>query len=290
MTRDPFAVVLGITQDGGYPQAGCTRACCEAAWNEPKARRHASCLGIVDPDSSKRWIIDATPDFREQLRALDAIHAASPPPGLDGILLTHGHIGHYIGLVALGREVLDAREVPVHVMPRMAALLKTNAPWEQLVRLRNILLRPLAHGRATALSERISVTPLLVPHRDEYTETVGFVIRGPRGAIAYAPDTDKWDAWPAPVEATLAGVDAALLDGTFFSETEIPGRDMAAIPHPFVTESLRRFAPLSATERAKIRFTHLNHTNPLLREGSRAQAAVLASGCRIAEELSRIPL
>ncbi|HEX8154507.1 MAG TPA: hypothetical protein VF698_15340 [Thermoanaerobaculia bacterium] len=83
-----YVEVLGIAQDGGYPQAGCTRPDCVDAWRRPAKRRLVASLAIVDPQSHELWIVDATPDFPEQWQ-----RAGGRP--LTGILLTHAHIGHY---------------------------------------------------------------------------------------------------------------------------------------------------------------------------------------------------
>src|SRR5690606_2339255 len=159
----------------------------------------------------ERWLIDATPDLPLQLLRLDATApAASPAPGLAGILLTHAHVGHYAGLIHLGREVIGARGVPVYAMPRLAGFLRTNGPWELLLRLGNVELRPLAAGTPVRLGERLSATPLLVPHRDEYSETVAFVVAGPSRRLLWLPDIDKWERWDAAgtrLEEVLAGVD-----------------------------------------------------------------------------------
>lgn len=261
---EPYVVVLGIAQDGGYPQAGCNRPDCVAAWRDPKLRRRVASLGIVDPQSGRRWLIDATPDFPLQLRTLDELAPRrANGPILDGILLTHAHIGHYLGLAQLGREVLGASAVPVYAMPRMRAFLEHNGPWDQLVHLGNIATRPLQDGQAIPLGERITVTPLLVPHRDEYSETVAFVVHGPSHSILWLPDIDKWEKWPLGLERVLAQVDVAYVDGTFFDPAELPGRDLREIPHPLMTETMARLAgsPLAA----KVRFIHLNQSNPLLR-------------------------
>ncbi len=275
--RQPYVVVLGIAQDGGYPQAGCNRPDCVAAWRDPKLRRHVASLGIVDPIGNQRWIIDATPDFPSQLRYLDEI---APGP-LPGILLTHAHIGHYLGLAQLGREVLGARGVPVYAMPRMREFLEHNGPWDQLVRLGNISIQQLDDGREVRLNERITVTPLRVPHRDEYSETVAFLVRGPSRAILWLPDIDKWERWSTPIESVIAQVDVAYVDGTFFSAQELPGRDMSEIPHPLIVESMARFAALPERERVKIRFIHLNQSNPALRDPRLVKGfAVAAEGER----------
>lgn len=282
--RQPFVVVLGIAQDGGAPQAGCRRACCADRWREPDLRRGVACLGIVDPESSQRWLIDATPDFPDQLRALDEAAGGDDAPALSGILLTHGHIGHYTGLVHLGREVMGARGVTVHAMPRLGEFLSENGPWDQLVGLGNIRIEPMKAGSAIDLNERISVTPFLVPHRDEYTETVGFSIDGPARRVIYIPDIDKWDQWERRVEDLVAEADAAYLDGTFFSGDELPGRNMAEIPHPFIVESMERFGALPTWDRAKIRFIHLNHTNPALRDDSAERREIRNAGFAVAVE------
>lgn len=269
----PYTEVLGIAQDGGYPQAGCNRPDCIAAWNDPKLRRRVASLAIVDPQSKQRWIIDATPDFPSQLRTLDE----TAPGTLDGILLTHAHIGHYLGLAQLGREVLGAKSVSVYAMPRMREFLSKHGPWDQLVRLNNIVLEPLEDGREVALNERITVMPLRVPHRDEYSETVGYIVRGPSRAILWLPDIDKWEKWDTPLETVLEKVDVAYLDGTFYDVDELPGRNMNEIPHPFIVETQSRLA--TSPLRTRVRYIHLNQSNPLLRQ-SRPDVTVAAEGER----------
>lgn len=286
----PYTMVLGIAQDAGFPQAGCRKDCCRSAWSDEPAPRHVACLAIVDPASGERWLIDATPDLPAQLRALDAAQPTDETPGLAGVLLTHAHIGHYTGLVHVGREVMGARGVPVYAMPRMREFLASNGPWDQLVTLGNIELRPLEADGRVMLNDRIAVTPLLVPHRDEYSETVGFTIVGPRRSVLYIPDIDKWTRWDRRIEELIASVDVAYLDGTFFADGEIPSRNMSDIPHPFIVESMQRFEALPEEERAKIRFIHLNHTNPALQPESAAGRAVESAGMRVASEGEQEPL
>lgn len=272
--RDPYAVVLGIAQDGAYPQAGCRRADCVEAFDGRRPRELVASLAVVDPESGQRWVIDATPDFADQLHRLEQIAGAprAGAPVVDGVLLTHAHMGHYLGLAQLGREVLGARGVPVLAMPRMRAFLEENGPWSQLVTLRNIELRTLVDGERTALNARVGVTPLLVPHRDEFSETVGFMVHLPSQTILWLPDIDKWEKWATSIEAIVKQVDVAFLDGTFYSEDELPGRDLSEIPHPTVRETMTSFAAAPAAERRKIRFVHLNQSNPLLRDEARRRS------------------
>ena len=283
----PYVTVLGVAQDAGFPQAGCRRECCRAAWNDNTLRRYAACLAIVDPQQGQRWLIDCTPDFREQLRVLDRLAPKDESSNLDGILLTHAHIGHYAGLIHLGREVMGAKGLPVYAMPGMRRFLEDNGPWEQLVRLKQIAIEDLAAGQPVELNSRIKVTPFLVPHRDEYSETVGFSLQGPSRTVIYIPDIDKWERWDIRIEDILVDADIAYLDGTFFANGELPGRDMSRIPHPFVTESMARFRKLSARDRDKVRFIHANHTNPILDPSSAATRIVKAAGHHVAEQGER---
>ncbi len=285
--RTPYVVVLGIAQDGGVPQAGSRE---HPGWKEPLARRRVVCLAIVDPESSRRWMIEATPDFPEQLQALDTLAPVTARPGLDGIFLTHAHVGHYAGLLHLGHEVMGARGVPVHAMPRMLEFLRTNGPWEMLTRRGNIELRALQEYVPVELTPEVRIAPFRVPHRQEYSEVVGFRIQGPRRAILFLPDIDRWedlDAMGVRIEDLIRDVDVAYLDATFYSDGEIPGRDMSGFPHPFITRSMERFAALPAAERDKIRFIHLNHTNPALEPQSDARRAIESRGFHVAEEMER---
>ena len=286
----PYTRILGTAQDGGFPHVGCRRACCADAWKNPAVRRRISSISIVDPVSEQFWIVDCTPDFPEQLQTLAQESADGKPAGLDGIFLTHAHVGHYTGLFFLGLEALNTKAVPVYAMPRMTDFLQSNHPWRQLVSEGNIELRSLAAGDAVRLNQRISLTPFVVPHRAEFSETVGFRIRGPAQSVIYLPDIDAWDNLQPPVEELLSGADAAYLDGTFFSESELTHRQLADVPHPPIEDSLRRFAGLPESERRKIRFTHFNHTNPVLDPRSAARQQVHAAGMRLAAEGELIEL
>ncbi len=289
-SHPPYVVVLGIAQDGGYPQAGCRRECCAVARTHPRLASGPVCLAIVDPDSGQRWMLECTPAFPLQLQRLDDIAPVSPSPGLDGILLTHAHIGHYAGLVHLGREVMGSRAIPVYAMPRMREFLATQGPWSQLVELNNIELRPLAAHTAVKLNERIQVVPLVVPHRDEFSETVGFRVTGPNRSFLFLPDIDKWERWDQAIEEVVASVDVAWLDATFFDTRELPGRDLSEIPHPFVVETMRRFQPLSPEIRSRVNLIHLNHTNPALNPDSPAAGEIRRGGMDIARLDDRFEL
>lgn len=281
----PYLIVLGIAQDGGVPQAGSKQ---HPGWDDPARRRLVVSLGLVDPGTSQRWLFEATPDFKQQLHRLDVQAPVEGKPGLAGIFLTHAHMGHYTGLMHLGHEALGAQGVALYAMPRMREYLSNNGPWDQLVRYGNVVLQPLADGQPVTLNKRLSVTPLLVPHRQEYTEVVGFEIQGPNRSALFIPDIDSWKEWDEQgtrIEDLISQVNVAYLDGSFYANGEVAGRDMSGFPHPFISHSMERFEPLPLGERSKVRFIHLNHTNPALLPDSPARRAIQAAGFRVAEEL-----
>lgn len=262
--KKPYIVVLGIAQDAGYPQIGCNRECCKKVYEKKAKRQMVSSIAIVDPESRQKWIIDATPDFPEQVKLLDTYQAGD----LSGVFLTHAHIGHYTGLMYLGREAMNASKVPVYAMPGMYDFLKSNGPWSQLVAVKNIELKKMTADSIVQLNERISVQPLLVPHRDEFSETVGFLIKINQRSVLFLPDIDKWNKWEKDIRNIVSSCDYVLLDGTFYQEGELPGRNMSEIPHPFVQETMAMFKDSDAVTKKKIWFIHFNHTNPLVREDS----------------------
>ena len=287
--EDVFIEVLGIAQDAGYPQTNCYRPHCQRAWEDPALRRRATSIAVVDREQGRKYLFDATPDMREQLYDL---HRVAPDSDyvLDGVFLTHAHMGHYAGLMHFGREAAGTQRVPVFAMPRLRNYLASNGPWDQLVRLENIDIRDLADGKAVALGPNLTVTPFLVPHRDEYSETVGYRIDGPQRSAVFIPDIDKRELWDTDIRDVVRSVDYALLDATFFRDGELGGRDMSKIKHPFVVESMALFDDFDAEDRARVIFIHMNHTNPLLFDGSPEQAEVEQRGFRYAREGMRLEL
>jgi pyrroloquinoline quinone biosynthesis protein B len=284
--------VLGAGQDAGAPQIGNPG---DPAWDDPDLRLTATSLAVVDHAAGQRFLFEAAPQLTEQLQRLDTWAPANGSGlGLDGVFLTHAHIGHYAGLMFFGREAAGATGIPVHVMPRFAAFLRDNGPWSQLLALGNITVEPLANEVTVAVGPRVKVTPLLVPHRDEYSETVGFVVATPSSSALFLPDIDSWDQWTretgVPLEDRVRAMNHLFVDATFFADGELPGRDMSQIPHPRVRDTMARLAALPADERRKVRFIHYNHSNPIRYPDSAESAEVAARGFAVARAGDRVCL
>ena len=284
--KDPFIIILGTAQDAGYPQIGCNKECCKKYWDKKIARQKVSCLALFDPVTNQKWIFDATPDLTEQIHKADKLQKGN----LSGIFLTHAHIGHYTGLIYLGKEALNAKNIPVYAMPRMHEYINNNGPWNQLVSLENIALKKLKADSTINLTDRILVTPFLVPHRDEYSETAGYSIKTGKRSILFIPDIDKWQKWNRDIKQLARDYDYLFLDGTFYKEGELPGRSMNEVPHPFIQESVDLFKDLSLAEKQKIFFIHFNHTNPLIDHSSKEYKEVKSRGFNVASEGLKILL
>ncbi len=284
----PFVRVLGTVQDGGLPHAACEHEGCRLARESDAPPRYVSSLAVVLPRSEEVFLIDATPDIRPQL---DLLRDVRRPPEdrvdrspLAGIFLTHAHIGHYLGLAFFGFEAVHTSDLPVWTTPRMADFLSSNGPWSQLVEKGNIRLRAAPPDSPIELSPEVSVTPFTVPHRDEFSDTVGYLIRGPSRGLLFVPDTDKWATWEPSLLERLEGVDVALLDGSFFSAAELPGRSIDEIGHPMIGTTMDLLQETVTGGGLEVLFIHLNHSNPALSPDSNERREVETRGFAVASE------
>ena len=299
-------VVLGIGQDAGAPQIGNPN---DSAWETPSEQLFAASLALIDHVNQKRYLFEATPDMRAQIQYLDAHFPMPDKPGLgiDGIFLTHAHIGHYAGLMFLGLESAGTKNVPVYVMPRLGQYLKSNGPWSQLVELGNIRLEPLSDPLSfdapIELGGGLSAASFTVPHRDEFSETAGFVIKGSEKSALFIPDIDSWEGWKSLegpdwvihsddvlIRDLVRQTDIAFLDATFYDDNELPGRDMSQIPHPRVTQTMDILDAADESLNKKVHFIHINHTNPLRDTNSSAYKTMESRGYHLARRGDRFCL
>ena len=274
--------ILGVVQDGGMPHLGNNKTCCENI----KQDKYVTSLMLMNNENNESFLFDASPDINKQLNFMgDRIKK-----DLKGIFLTHAHIGHYTGLMYFGREALNSKLVNVYAMPRMKKFLEENGPWSQLVSLQNILIIELSNQSKISIDSNVIVQPVEVPHRAEFSETVGYKIYGPNKTALFIPDIDKWYLWEKSIVDEIKQVDYAIIDATFYDSKEVNYRDISEIPHPFVTESMDLFDSIDIKEKNKIYFIHLNHTNPLINKDSDQYKLVRSKGYNVAEEGMKLNL
>ncbi|MDX1348649.1 MAG: MBL fold metallo-hydrolase [Putridiphycobacter sp.] len=278
----PSLIILGNVQDAGSPHAACKKNCCKDLFLNPDPARKVVSLGLIDPNDSTNYLFEATPDMTSQMKHLSQLGNSNKEVP-DAIFLTHAHIGHYTGLMYLGKEAMNAKAVKVYAMSKMAKYLTNNGPWSQLVANQNITLSPLKSDSTIQLNQSLKVIPFTVPHRDEYSETVGYKIIGPSKSALFIPDIDKWSKWQKDIIEEVKQVDYAFIDATFYDGEEINNRDISEIPHPFIIETMNLFKDAPSSEKNKIYFIHLNHTNPGLRSDSDQLKTILANGFHVAQ-------
>ena len=277
-----YITILGVAQDGGYPHIGCQKICCADFYDEKKDRKSVVSLGLIDLENQQKWLFEATPDMHTQLAKLEQNHLKKSAI-IDGVFLTHAHIGHYTGLMYFGREAYGKKNISVFTMPKMKNFLTNNGPWSQLVSLQNIVLKNLQHDSTMVLNQKLKVMPFLVPHRDEFSETVGYKIEGSKKTALFIPDIDKWKTWHKNIIEEVKKVDYAFLDATFLNQYEVK-RAMSEVPHPFVQETTTLFQHETLATKNKIIFIHFNHTNPALQENSKERKRIEKLGFRFANE------
>ena len=281
-TYKQYITILGIAQDGGFPHIGCQKICCANFYNGKSARKSVVSLGLVDLENQQKWLFEATPDLHTQLANLEQNHLKKETI-IDGVFLTHAHIGHYTGLMYFGREAYGKKNIPVFAMPKMKSFLTNNGPWNQLIDLKNIALKNIKHDSTIILNQQLKVTPFLVPHRDEFSETVGYKIEGTKKTALFIPDIDKWKTWNKSIIEEVKKVDYAFLDATFLNQDEVK-RAMSEVPHPFIQETIALFQNESLATKNKVIFIHFNHTNPALQENSKQRKEIEKLGFRFANE------
>ena len=289
------ALVLGTAQDAGFPQIGCYTDRCNYGrelWAEGRPR-FVSSIALIQPDAQRFYLVDATPDITHQIDLIDddgfRRRAAERRP-FDGIFLTHAHIGHYSGLDVLGNEGIGMAETPLFCTPRMAEFISSNQPWRFLVDQGRLVPTPIPFDTWHRLDDNLEVQLWKVPHRDEFADTVGFVFRGPSRTLLFLPDINGWHLWDKDAAEAVASVDVALLDASFWSMDEMPGRSMDDLPHPLILQTMDTFQSVVDDRLAEVVLTHINNSNPALDDGGPQQAEIARRGFTLAREGMRFEL
>ena len=283
-----YITILGTAQDGGFPHIGCQKKCCDDFYKGISPKQKVVSLGLIDREAQQKFLFEATPDISTQLADLENNHFKTNTI-INGVFITHAHIGHYAGLLYFGKEALGKKDTRVYAMPKMKGFLENNGPWSQLVTDQNIVFSDLKKDTVIQLNHSLKVTPFLVPHRDEFSETVGYKIEGKNKSALFIPDINKWSLWEKNIVEEVKKVDYAFLDATFFKEGEI-NRPMSEVPHPFIVETVDLFKNESLTTKNKVIFIHFNHTNPALQTNSKERNELTLLGYKFATEGERFEL
>ncbi|MFO7565668.1 MAG: pyrroloquinoline quinone biosynthesis protein PqqB [Enhygromyxa sp.] len=293
------AIVLGSAAGGGVPQWNCGCDNCEAARRgagvEPRSQ---DCVAVSGDD--ERWfLLNASPDIARQIERTPALwprgRRHSP---IAGVVLTNGDLDHCLGLLSLREWTPWSLYATA---PTLAGLFERNVMLRTLERERpHALRRPLeldqrvplldASGAPSGLEVRAFAVAGKPPlHLEGMIEAnpalnVGLeIVDAQTGArIFHVPGVGDIEGLAVRLEAA----DCLLFDGTFWSDDELQrwgvsersARAMAHCPVGGPDGSLERLSQLAIR---RVIYTHINNTNPMLREGSTERAAVEARGVEI---------
>ena len=277
--------ILGIAQDGGVPQTGCSCENCISAHINHTLRRSAVSCGVRGIDDSLH-LIEVGRNIAEQLNLwsnkMDSKEIRIP----DTISITHVHLGHIDGLGQFGKEVMDVRGMPFYASKASIKNLEKRellSPFDALEIDSNYLFYP-------SIGCGFKLEFIKVPHRDDYSDTHAIIIRGKYRSLLFLPDHDNWIETLEMHECNTIRewflklkIDYALIDGTFWDKNELGGRDMTEIPHPTIVETLNRLGKRVKND-VEIFFFHLNHTNPALNTSSKETSIIEALGWKVLTE------
>lgn len=257
--------VLGSIQDGGLPHPLCHCQNCRKAIAEHSYRRYVASLSFFLSD--KAFLIDATPDITYQLSLLEQ-------KDLQGIFLTHVHIGHIIGLTFFGKEAASTTNLSLYCTESVKSFLAANKPFSYLLSRNNLAVTTITPPNSISI-QNAKIRPFFVPHRNEDADTVGYRLVNNK-TLLYIPDMDRITD---QIQKRIANADIAIIDGTFYSPKELPQRKLSLISHPFVRETVTKLR--DALPSTDIFFTHFNHSNPLNNSASTASKTITKRGFKV---------
>ena len=292
--------VLGSGAGGGVPQWNCGCSNCRAVRAGSTGVQARTQDSIAVSTTPGAWVVcNASPDIRRQIEDFPELHpkAARHSP-IAAIVLTNGDLDHVVGLFTLREShplVVYATEAVWRGLVDHNVMMRTLQRFEG-----HVTFRPLVPGvespvvdarggdtgifiTARAVKGKLPIhLEGIVPSSPE--QNVGVWLRDATGTtIAYVSAAAEL----GEVERHTDGLDALLLDGTFWSSDELsrPGlsknraEDMAHLPIGDRGGSLEQSSRLGARRRI---YTHLNNTNPVLVENSPERRAVEGAGWEIA--------
>jgi pyrroloquinoline quinone biosynthesis protein B len=283
--------VLGAAAGGGFPQWNCRCAVCDAARAGVRAVPRTQSSLAIRGDDGPWFLVNASPDLREQLEALAAppVDGVRTPP-FAGVLLTDAEIDHTAGLLLMRESAVPLRIFGDAGVER--ALTDGYPVLAMLERYCGADWQTLEPGRPQPLAgSSLAVEPFPAggdaPRylgSDVELEASGLVFTEGGGTITYVPGLARLDDH---VIARLAASDLVLVDGTFWHDDDLArlgisdrtARDMGHTPLAGPGGSL---AVLAGLERPRKVLVHINNTNPILLEDSPEREQVVRAGVEVA--------
>ena len=266
--------ILGSAAGGGYPQWNCHCRVCDAARAGERAVPRTQSSLAIRGEEGPWFLVNASPDLRQQLETLGAPVDGVRGPPVAGVLLTDAEIDHTAGLLLMRESAAPIRvyggapveralkETVLHMLERFSGV-----DWHTLHPDRE---RP------------IEGSSLVVEPFDVSDDQTGLVFRDRGGTLTYVPGLARLDDG---VIARLAASDVVLVDGTFWHDDDLArlgisdrtAHDMGHVPLTGGTLEM-----LAGLERPRKVLVHINNTNPILLEDSPEREQVVRAGVEVA--------
>jgi pyrroloquinoline quinone biosynthesis protein B len=300
----PRVVVLGAAAGGGVPQWNCGCPICRAARSDRPELTSTRCSIALSADGEHWFLVNASPDLRQQLIATKQLH---PKPSqlrhspIAGVILTNGEVDAVAGLLSMR----EGSPFTIYAHGSVLAILRANSIFNVLSeanvkRLPIAIDEPFEPRLPDGTASGIEILPFAVPGKvawylrdtslpggrgDEVGDTIGLRIR--------EKATDKHVVFLAAcarvtddLKARLAGASLLFFDGTVWRDDELiaaglgqkRGQDMGHIAMSGTDGAIESLAGLAVDRKL---FLHINNSNPALLAASEQRQALERAGWQI---------
>jgi pyrroloquinoline quinone biosynthesis protein B len=305
-------VVLGAAAGGGVPQWNCGCAVCRAARAGHAGVQSTQASIAISADGEHWFLINASPDLRQQLIATRQLH---PKAGqlrhspISGVILTNSEVDAVAGLLSMR----EGSPFTIYAHPRVLAILKANSIFNVLSET-NVKRRPIAIDEAfePALPDGspsgIEIVPFAVPGKGAWylegkTHPAGDDGAGDTLGLRIADKTSgKYLFFLAAcakvtpeLKARLAGASLIFFDGTVWRDDELIAAGLGAktgqaMGHIAMSGDNGAIAALADLGIDRKIFLHINNSNPALLQDSAERKAAERAGWQIPTDGTEITL
>lgn len=303
-------IVLGAAAGGGVPQWNCGCAVCRAARRDGRLERTQSSLA-VSADGQHWFLINASPDIRQQITATSALH---PRDGvlrhspIAGVILTNGEVDAVAGLLSLR----ESSPFAIYAHRQVLTILDANSIFNVL-NPRHVTRRPVAADVAfepqlpDGAPSGLEITPFAVPGKrawylegqphpgdDAEGDTLGLRIAD-RQSGQYCYHLAACARVTPELARRIAGAPLVFFDGTVWRDDELiaaglGGRTGRQMGHISMSGADGAIAALADLGIARKFFLHINNSNPALLPGSVERESLERAGWQIPTEGMEITL
>jgi pyrroloquinoline quinone biosynthesis protein B len=305
-------VVLGAAAGGGVPQWNCGCPVCRKARSENPELRSTQASIAISADSAHWYLINASPDLRQQLIATPQLHPESGHlrhSPIAGVILTNGEIDAVAGLLSMR----EGSPFTLYAHERVLAILKSNSIFNVLNE-KNVKRQPIEVDKAfeptlpDGSPSGIEVLPFEVPGKgawylegkahpaggDGAGDTLGLrILDRSSGKYFYflaacARVTDD-------LKSRLSGAALVFFDGTVWRDDELIAAGLGAktgqgMGHISMSGDHGAIESLAGLDIGQKMFLHINNSNPALLRGSNERRIAEAAGWHIPADGTEITL